>query len=158
MRPLPGLACLLLLGGAIGALSAAEDPTLEFRGVVQEGELCLVNLHDPATKVSRWVAVGGEADGWRVVRFDADATQLVVQRAGRSQTLPLKRYLVSVDGPTAPLKLLPPDQRVPASVAPDMPDYLRELPPEARRLLSEVRRRPAIRWPAAPGTALPTPQ
>ena len=154
----PGFVCLLLLGGACLGRAANPAPELEFRGMVQEGDLCLVNLHDPAAKVSRWMAVGSEIDGLRVVRFDADPAQVVIQWVGREQVLPLKRYLVSVDGPMAPLKLLPVAERVPVSVAPDMPDYLRELPPDARRLLSEVRRRPAIRWPAAPGTAPAIPQ
>jgi hypothetical protein len=158
MRPPLRLVCLLLMGGAVAALRGAEDPGIEFRGMVQEGDQCLVNLHDPATKVSKWTTVGGEANGVRVVSFDAAATQLTVSRAGRTFVLPLKRYLISVDGPTAPLVRLSPAEQAAAGVSPELPEYLRELPPAARRLLSEVRRRPAIRWPEPPGTATPSPQ
>lgn len=159
MRPSPVLARLALLClGAVAALGANETGGLEFRGVVQEGEVWLVNVHRTATNTSQWIPVGSEADGVLVRNYDETATQLTVVQKGRTLVLPLKRYRVSLSGPTAPLKLLTPAEQAAAGDLPNMPDYLRELPPEARKLLSEVHRRPAIRWPETPGTAKPKPQ
>ena len=159
MRTYPGLARLvLLLIGGVGCLCAGGNGGLEFRGVVQEDAVWLVNIHDSATNISRWIPVGGEAGGVAVRSYDDAAVQVVVAERGNSVVLPLKRYFISVNGPTAPLRLLGPGEQVPAAENPAMPDYLRELPPDARKILSDVRRRPAIRWPAPAGTTQPKPQ
>jgi hypothetical protein len=159
MSTYPGLARLaLFLIGAAGPLVAADSGALEFRGAVKEGDVWWVNLHRPGANVSPWVAVGTEGAGVSVRSYDDGTNQLTVIREGHTLVLPLKRYRVSLSGPTAPLKLLDPGERVSAAEAPDMPDFLRELPPEARRLLAEVHRRPAIRWPATAGSAPAKPQ
>lgn len=152
---------LILCGSVLlsaGESRGVEAASLEFRGVVQEGTALLVNLYQPATKTSHWIPVGGEAGGWQVCGYDDQTGRATVVQDGQIRVLPLKQYRLSLSGPTAPLKLLGPGERIPASEAPGMPDFMRELPPDARRLLEDVRRRRAIRWPApaagtAPGTS-----
>lgn len=161
MSSYPGLArlALLLFGAAVaGAASAApaENGGLEFRAVVQEGDVWLVNLHQSSLNVSQWMRVGAESGGLLIKSYDERTEQVTVVRQGREVVLPLQRYRVSVSGPTAPLKLLGPAELVSPAQAPGMPEYLRNLPPDARKLLEDVRRRRAIRWPA-PATN-PSPQ
>lgn len=142
-----------------GPTAAAPGPTageLEFRGAVQEEDIYLVNLFSPATKTSQWLPVPGRAPGLEVQAYDEATGKLRVVQAGRSVTLLLKRASVARLKDNAPLKPLDPTQQVSAEAEPGVPDFLRELPPEARKILEEVRRRRAIRWPAK-GSA-PTPQ
>ncbi len=121
---------------------------VEFRGVVQEGNICLVNLYQSAAKASYWIPVGDEAAGLLVRSYDEVTGRVSVVQGGRLLVLPLKQFRVALLGDNVPLKLLGPAERVSESEAPHMPDFMRELPPEARKLLEETRRRRAIRWPA----------
>lgn len=139
--------------GPTTAPAAPAGPGLEFRGVVQEGNLWLVNLVEPATLASRWIPVGGEAAGWAVESYDEASGCVTVRQAGRPLVLPLKQARVVALGDNAPLKLLALDGKTPAEAAPAGPEHLRGLPPEARKLLEDARRRRAIRWPAAAAEA-----
>ncbi len=140
------------------AATPAASPTtvpaaVEFRGVVREGNVWLVNLYQVATKKSHWVPVGGEAAGLLVQGYDETTGRVSVLSAGQPLLLPLKQSRVVLQGDNAPLKLLDPGERTTAAEAPQLPDFMRDLPPEARKLLEESRRRRAIRWPSMPAEA-----
>jgi len=177
-RPRPGmllLGAVLLLGGvpvsrgADGQSVLVDSPFgptvtvpatvpsgVEFRGVVQEGNVWLVNLYQAATKKSHWVPVGGEAAGLLVKSYDEATGRVAVMQGGQPLFLPLKQSRVVLKGDNTPLKLLGAAERVTEAEAPQMPEFMRDLPPEARKLLEEARRRRAIRWPTMPAeVALP---
>ncbi len=142
--------------GPAVTLPASAPAGVEFRGVVREGNVWLVNLYHAATKKSHWLPVGGEADGLLVKGYDEATGRVSVLQAGQPLLLPLKQSRVALQGDNTPLRLLGPAERVTEAEAPHLPEFMRDLPPEARKLLEEARRRRAIRWPgmAAEG-ALP---
>lgn len=142
-------------GTTATAAPAAVPTAVEFRGVVREGNVWLVNLYQVATKKSHWVQVGGEAAGLLVHSYDEATGRVSVLSAGQPLLLPLKQSRVVLQGDNTPLKLLDPAERIPAAESPQMPDFMRDLPPEARKLLEEARRRRAIRWPSMPVEAAP---
>lgn len=120
---------------------------LEFRGVVEEEGVFLVNLYNPATKTAQWLPVNARADGLEVKSYDAGSGTLEVAQAGRSLSLSLKQARIGLAGNTASLQLVSEPDREAADGA----EFLRNLPPEARRLLQDVRRRRTLR-PPFPGT------
>lgn len=136
--------------------SGAPADDFEFRGVVEEEGSYLVNLYEPGTKTARWVAVPGQAEGLSVEAYDAGAQQVRITLAGRSLVLPLKLARVSLLGNTAPRQLIDPAKPPSAEEVEGMPEFMRNLPPEARRMLQEVRRRRAIREPFPGSTPAPT--
>lgn len=148
-----------LLGNSpFGQLPPAASPgapadDFEFRGVVEEEGSYLVNLYEPGTKTARWVPVPGQAEGFSVEAYDAGAQQVRITLAGRPLVLPLKLARVSLLGNAAPRQLVDPAKPPSAEEAEGLPEFMRNLPPEARRMLLEVRRRRAIREPfPAPAT------
>jgi hypothetical protein len=124
---------------------AAGD--LEFRGVVEEEGVFLVNLYNPVTKTAQWLPVNARADGIEVKSYDAGSGMLRVAQAGRSLSLSLKQARIALAGNTIALKLV----NEPDREAADTEEFMRALPPEARQMLQEVRRRRALR-PPFPGT------
>lgn len=120
---------------------------LEFRGVVEEEGVFLVNLYNPVTKTAQWLPVNARADGIEVKSYDAGSGTLEVAQAGRSLSLSLKQARIALAGNTVALKLV--DE--PGREATDPEEFMRALPPEARRMLQEVRRRRTLR-PPFPGT------
>lgn len=146
--------------GPTAAAPATVPAGIEFRGVVREGDVWLVNLYQAATKKSHWVPVGGEAAGLLVKSYDEATGRVAVMQGGQPLFLPLKQSRVLLKGDNTPLKLLSAAERITEAEAPQMPDFMRDLPPEARKLLEEARRRRAIRWPTmsagvAPAVARP---
>ena len=164
---LPGL---VFIGGTLGSLRGGEGDwhgllgnspfgqktaaplvgvtgDLEFRGLVQEESVLLVNLYNPATKTSQWVPLLGRAPGLEVQAYDAATGRLRITQDGRVLTLSLKEARVALVSNTASLQLT--DQPAPETA--DLPEFIRNLPPEARQMLQEVRRRRALR-PPFPGT------
>jgi hypothetical protein len=142
------------------AATATAAPTtvpaaVEFRGVVREGNVWWVNLYQVATKKASWIPVGGEAAGLLVQGYEEATGRVSVLAGGQPLLLPLKQSRVVLQGDHTPLKRLDPAERVTPTEAPQMPDFMRDLPPEARKLLEEARRRRAIRWPAMPVEAAP---
>lgn len=127
---------------------------VEFRGVVREGNVWLVNLYAAVTNKFYWLPVGGGAAGLLVKSYDEATGRLTVLQGDEPLLLSLKQSRVLLQGNNTPLKLLGPADRITEAEAPHMPEFLRDLPPEARKLLEEARRRRAIRWPsmAAEGT------
>jgi hypothetical protein len=83
-------------GMADTAPAAPAAGELEFRGVVQEEDLVLVNLFNPATKTSAWVPVNGSAADIRVQSYNPGSSQVSVSHAGRQVTLPLKQAKVAL--------------------------------------------------------------
>lgn len=139
---------------------AAAPGDLEFRGVVQEEGQYLVNLYNPTTKTSQWVAVNGRAPGLEVKSYDAAGDKVQITQAGRTLTLPMKQSRVA---------LLQAPNPVPAGTKGDNGDNpengnreerraelrarmengggpeanagFRNLPPEAQAMIQEFRRR-----------------
>jgi hypothetical protein len=120
---------------------------LEFRGVVEEEGMFLVNLYNPVTKTAQWLPVSARAEGLEVKSYDAGSGKLEITQAGRPLSLSLKLARIALAGNTAALQLVSEPNREAADGA----EFMRNLPPEARRLLQDVRRRQTLR-PPFPGT------
>jgi hypothetical protein len=142
-----------LLGNSPFGQTAASGPTtapdeLEFRGVVQEEGVYLINLFNPATKTSQWIPVQGRALGLEVRSYDASTDKVQVTQAGRVLTLSLKQAhvaLVQAVSPTATPKKDNTDaiDDTGKDAARVMPAAFRNLRPEAQALVQEFRRRRA---------------
>jgi len=136
-RPL-GASLALLLGLPLAGLAndwqslldntpfgqAAATPTSgntgepEFRGVVQEDGVYLINLYDPATKKAQWIPVSGKAAGFEVKAYDASSDKVQVSQGGHPLTLALKQAHVTLAAvpmlaATAPAAENPADQGPP---------------------------------------------
>src|SRR5262245_47467711 len=53
----------------VAAAPAAGE--MEFRGVVQEGDVYFINIYNPTTKASQWIPVKGKEAGLEVKAYDA---------------------------------------------------------------------------------------
>jgi hypothetical protein len=150
--------------GQTAATATGTPGDLEFRGVVQEEGVYFVNLYNPATKTSQWIAVNGKVPGLEVQAYDAGADVVQVTQAGRSLTLPLKQARVAL----VAAAVAPAGAKGGNPVAPENPDdrraqirdmvrarlegggpggevatLMRALPPEAQAMIEEFRRRRA---------------
>ena len=161
--------------------SAAPAATgeLEFRGVVQEENVYLVNLYNPSTKTSQWIPVKGRAPGLEVQAYDANADRVSISLGGRTLSLPLKQAHVALlaaapapaaaapnDGPPESPEDKARDERR-AEIREMMrarrenggpgPGAFRDLPPESLQRIQELRRRRAgANGPATGGTPAAT--
>lgn len=154
-------------GAAAGAAAApAANDQLEFRGVLQEDGIVLVNLYDPATKQAQWVPVDGPAGGGvTVTGYDESSGQLSLNKAGQPLTLALKQAKVSLLATPPPPPAATPGQAATAATPGDSPEnrraqFARNLPPEAQAMIEEIRRRRALRQQGqapAPGQTVPGP-
>jgi hypothetical protein len=145
----------------------------EFRGVVQEEGVYLINLYNPATKTAQWVPVNGKAPGLEVKSYDAGSDKVQITQAGRPLTLSLKQARVSLVA--APVAVLAPvienagnadnpdkeglaDRRAQVremirarlegggqggGPGGEGPPFMRNVPPEAQAMIEEFRRRRA---------------
>lgn len=149
---------------------------IEFRGVVQEEGVVLVNLYDPTTRTAQWIEVSGKAPGLEVQAYDAVADKVLINHAGRSLTLPLKRAAIALVAlPATTTVPDPADQGEGTEVPGDRRAQIREairnrmennpggnpaqvrrnLPPEAQAMIEEFRRRRAVRAANQPGDRPP---
>lgn len=149
---------------------------LEFRGVVQEEGVYLVNLYNPTTKTSQWLEVSGKAPGVEVQAYDAVAEKVQISQAGRTLTLPLKQARVAlVAAPPPPAENQGPNtggqegpggdrraqiremirNRMENNPGGNPTQAVRNLPPEAQAMIEEFRRRRAERAANRPGGAGP---
>ncbi len=149
--------------GQATAPTAAAADELEFRGVVQEEGVYLVNLYNPATKTSQWIAVNGRAPGLEVQAYDASTDKIQLTRAGRPLTLSLKQARVALVSAVAPPPAAPNPEnpaepgngdrraeirdqiRARLENGVDPAAVIRSLPPEAQAMIQEFRRRRAER-------------
>ena len=171
-------------GQTTTAAATTTTGDLEFRGVVQEEGVCFVNLYNPTTKTSQWIAVNGKVPGLEVQSYDAAVDKVQITQVGRSLTLPLKQARVALVAAAA----VPADAR---NVGPEggnaddtderraqirdmirarlegggpgggAAPLMRNLPPEAQAMIEEFRRRRAQRGAAgqgAPGQNVQGPQ
>ena len=146
--------------GQTGVVSAGSPGDLEFRGVVQEEGLYLVNLYNPSTRTAQWIQVNGEAPGVEVKSYDAVSDKVQITSAGRSLTLPLKQAKVALlaSAPAASGEKSSPEgdksdrrgdirdmirARLEGGGASDGSPFMRNLPPEAQAMIEEFRRRRA---------------
>ncbi len=150
--------------------SGAPEPqgTLEFRGMVTDGNGTAYSVFDTTTNKGRWVRAD-EADGSVQVKgFDAQNNTLEIEQNGKPVKLPLKRAIIQAGQPVS--SMVP---SIPApNAAPGNPGAAVQNRPDggagdARRLeavAAEVRRRRALRNSAAgtrqgqPATAAPAGQ
>lgn len=141
-------------GGAPGAVAAAPTGGLEFRGVVQEDGVYLVNLYDPTTKSSQWLPVKGSAAGLTVNGYDESDGKLSITQGGKQMELEMKQPTVALMNAPVPQ----PAQGVvtlsrggPTPGRPGgsgRPQFSRTLPPETQAMIEEIRRRRAQRQQA----------
>ncbi len=154
------------------APASAATPTgeLEFRGVVQEEGLYLINLYNPTTKTAQWIPVNAKVAGLEVKSYDAGSDKVQVSQAGRPLTLSLKRAHVSLVAAAAPA---PKNENAENAENADGPEnaeraarraqvremirarmegggpggeggpFMRNMPPEAQAMIEEFRRRRA---------------
>lgn len=146
--------------GQVTAATTGAPGELEFRGVVQEEGQYFVNLFNPTTKTSQWVAVNGKAPGLEVKSYDATAEKVQVTQGGRALSLPLKQAKVTL----AKVAVPPPpgeggkedkDERKGEiremirarleAAGGDPVQMMRNMPPEAQAMMEEFRRRRAER-------------
>lgn len=152
----------------VNAPSATGE--LEFRGVVQEEGVYLVNLYNPTTRTAQWIPVNGKVAGLEVKSYDAGSDKVQITQAGRPLTLPLKQARVALvaaampapkvetpgnpDNPDNPDKESVADRRAQVREmirarlegrGPDgqPPQFMRNMPPEAQAMIEEFRRRRA---------------
>jgi hypothetical protein len=151
-------------GQTAASTASATAPELEFRGMVEEGGTCLINLYDPATKTSQWIPVKGRAAGLEVQSYDAAGDKVQVTHGGRTLTLSLKQTKVALlQAPPPPLPGTPGMPGTPAEENAGNPgedrraertgmrvenaggpgQAVRNLPPEAQAMIEEFRRRRA---------------
>lgn len=153
-------------GATAGAATApAAGEQLEFRGMLREDGIVLVNLYDPATKQAQWIPVDGAAGGGvTVTSYDEASGRLSLNKAGQPLTLALKQAKVSLLALPPPPPAATPGQ-TPAAAPGDTPEnrrtqFARNLPPEAQAMIEEIRRRRALRQQGqapTPGQTVPTP-
>ncbi len=148
-------------GPTAGAQAAGAAQELEFRGVVQEAEIYLINLYNPAAKTSQWLALHEPAADVVVHSYDPATGEIQLSRAGRPLRLSLKQArvsLVQAAQPVAPEEAGNPAARDDRANRPDRrdptrprgeggepPDFNRPPPPEVQQMMQEVRRRRAER-------------
>lgn len=180
------LSCALAAGGVRAELikispflppqSAGNTPTsnapLEYRGVMEIGNVEQYRVVDPAKKVGSWLKVGERDANIDVYlkQHDSANESVVVEHGGQTMTLALKTAKVASSGMAAPVLPPPPS----AAPAPNVsPAVLQTVVPnptaadEQRRLeavAAEVARRRALREQAAaqaqqqqPGMPVPQP-
>ncbi len=158
---------------AVGATGATGD--LEFRGVVQEEGVYLVNLYNPTSKTAQWIAVNGKVPGLEVQAYDPASDKVQIRQAGRALTLPLKQAkiaLVAANAAPAGGKGENPDARenlddrraqirdmirarLENGPSGEPSPFMRNLPPEAQAMIEEFRRR---RAEGAAANGVPTTQ
>lgn len=157
--------------------TAAAQPAgeLEFRGVVREDDVTLVNIFNTSTQKSQWIPVQGQAGGISADSYDAASDKLQVTMGGKILTLALKQSRVALvqSAPPPPVGAPPPNTgpngspggnatvvqggQQPAPGSPDAQQAFRNLPPEARNMIEEIRRRRALRAQSANPTPAPAP-
>jgi hypothetical protein len=169
--------------GQAPAANTASTGDLEFRGVVQEAGVYLVNLYNPATKTAQWLPVNGKAPGLEVRSYDAGSDKVQIMQAGRPLTLSLKQARVNlvaaavVPAPVASTENAEsadnPDKdsqaerraRVREMIRARMegggpggegPPFMRNMPPEAQAMIEEFRRRRAAASSGQPAPARPS--
>lgn len=153
-------------GGGAEAAPAAPSGQIEFRGVVQEDGTYLVNLYDPGTKTSQWIPVDGRVPGLSVNAYDPRQAKVVVTQGTRQLTLPLVQPKVSLQAAAPAAPAAPAERnrentgrgerpegggtnwmRGPGGVDPaQVQEFIRNLPPEARAMVEEMRRRRSERF------------
>lgn len=159
-------------GQVTAPVEAVNTGDLEFRGVVQEEGVYLVNLYNPTTKTSQWLEVSGKAPGVEVQAYDAATEKVQISQAGRTLTLPLKQARVAlVAAPPPPVPNEGPNaegqegpggdrraqiremirNRMENNPGANPTQAVRNLPPEAQAMIEEFRRRRAERAANRPG-------
>lgn len=139
---------------------------LEFRGVVQEEGVYLINLYNPATKTAQWIPVNGKAAGLEVKSYDVAADKVLITQAGHPLTLSLKQARVTLmaaapapraenaaDNPEGTDKEAFAERRaqiremirarMEGRAPGQTPPFMRNMPPEAQAMIEEFRRRRA---------------
>jgi hypothetical protein len=159
MRTISALFCLGLLGGTLpaqekaarspflppdaapGAPAAAAESEFEFNGLITAGGRTLVCVTSVRERRSRWIAVGAQADGIKVVNHDPAAQRITIEQAGQSRSLLLKRGTPRPGGaaPEAVSPLPVPAAPLPvATAAEPVPTTNEEKEREARMLVSDL--------------------
>lgn len=153
-------------GGSAEATPATPSGQVEFRGVVREDGVYLVNLYDPGTKTSQWIPVEGRVPGLQVSSYDAASDKVVVLQGTRQLTLPLVQSKVALQAaaPAEPAGPVAgnrdgggrPDRedgsatarmRAQGGIDPrQVQEFIRNLPPEAQAMVEEMRRRRSERF------------
>jgi hypothetical protein len=122
------------------AAPAAEGPApFEFTGLFTTGARTMVSVTSTAERRSRWIAVGAQADGIRVVSHDPQSQRIMVEHGGRTYPLTLKRAAPR-DPSTAPAmaSTLPAGPLPVAQATEPVPVTEAEKEREARFLVSDL--------------------
>ncbi|WP_438480166.1 hypothetical protein [Oleiharenicola lentus] len=133
----------------------------EFRGIVKEDDITLINVFNSSTQKSQWIPVQGEAGGIAVGSYDVAANRVQITVSGKPQTLTFKQARVALvqAAPLPPPQGMPPPpgggvqgevrvanaQGVPGPGGADAQKAFNNLPPEAKSMIDEIRRRRALR-------------
>ncbi len=119
------------VGGASGGIGAPAE-AYELAGSTVQGADVTVCIFERAAKHSRWIPVGGIADGIRVISFDSAHDTAVVNVAGAIKELTMRKATIAPLGSSSMAVAAPP---APAPVVADAAAP----PPSAQNLAQEQR-------------------
>jgi LysM repeat protein len=102
------LRALVVLGFlvALRAASAADQPALEFSGVLVADGKTKIALTDKATGTTTWLEPGKDFHGYVIARYDAKADSVVLKKNGQEYPLTLVAAKVAPNAAT-PAALVP---------------------------------------------------
>jgi hypothetical protein len=121
-----------------------ENPPLELRGIMGEGESRLFNIYNPATKQSSWVSLNETGRSFLVRSHDASADTVSIDYAGRPVVLKLAKAKISAMTETRPaVSTGPVPMNVQPAVLPRQPTA--EQQRQLENVAAEVERRRQLR-------------
>jgi len=114
--PAPGDSPFAPPPGSAGAQAAgAAAPSYELAGASATPDGTEVCVYDAQSKRSSWIAVGASRDGIRVISYDPERDEAVVNVNGGNQVLPMRKASVAASaagqapmwGPSMPFSVQP---------------------------------------------------
>ena len=112
-------------GGPVQASASPASEAYQFAGVSTVGKTTYVSLFDTQSKKGRWIPLGTEVDGIKVLTYDAPRDQVVVHIGGVEKLLTLRKAHGTANAPSAVAALPSPTAGFaippPAAFAPPVP-------------------------------------
>ncbi len=127
-------------GGAVGGAGAPAE-AYELAGSTVQGDDVTVCIFEREAKHSRWIPVGGIADGIRVISFDAAHDPAMVNVGGTIKELAMRKATVAPLGRSSMAVAMPPAPPptvADAAATPPSAQNLAKEQREARMLVSDL--------------------
>lgn len=87
--------------GAPQASAGPANEAYQFAGVSTVGKTTYVSLFDTQSKKGRWIPLGTEVDGIKILTYDAPRDQVVVHIGGVEKLLTLRKAHGTLNAPTS---------------------------------------------------------